>query len=74
MAKVEQATIKHARLLLKWADHFRRIANAPLKKQDSSDAWSERQAKLAASRDAINLRLRGTYELNKAKNRAKKAK
>lgn len=73
-AKLEEGAsdIDRAHKTLEWAAHFRRIANAPLRRQDSSDAWGERQSRLAASRDAIKLRLRGIMELNKAKRAAKK--
>jgi hypothetical protein len=44
------------------AQHWLRIANAPLKKQDSSDAWNERQNRLAAGRDAAKLLMRSARE------------
>lgn len=57
---------------LKMSAHFQKIANAPLKKKGTSDAWNERQNRLAAQRDATKLKLRGTMEKNKAKAKAKK--
>jgi len=51
---------------LKMGAHFMEIANAPLKRQGTSDAWNERQNRLAAGRDGIRLLLRGTLEKNLA--------
>jgi hypothetical protein len=65
-----EPTIESANHMLKLSAHFRRIANAPLKRQDSSDAWNERQNRLAASRDSLRLLIRGTMELNQAKRKA----
>ena len=72
-AQKKTATQK-AQAKLKLSAHFRRIANAPLKKQDSSDAWNERQNRLVASRDSAKLLVKGTQELNQAKRAAKKKK
>ena len=65
-------SIAHARKTLEWADHWARIANSPLKHQDDSDSWHERQNRLTAARDAVKLRLKGTMELNLAKRAIKK--
>lgn len=61
-----QRSIDHGR-------HFAEIARAPLKRQDSSDAWNERDNKLVASRTAVMMLIRGTLEKNRAK-AAKKRK
>jgi uncharacterized protein len=42
----------------KWAAQSR----APLKKQDSSDAWNERQNRLAAARDSVRSHLLASYK------------
>ncbi len=52
---------------VKMGRHFAKIANAPLKKQNSSDAWNERQNRLTAGRDSAKMLMRGTMEQNKAK-------
>jgi len=52
---------------LKLSAHFKRIADAPLTKQGTSDAWNERQNRLAASRDSAKLLIKGTIAKNQAK-------
>jgi hypothetical protein len=37
-------------------------ARAPLTKQDSSDAWNERQNRLAAARDSVRSHLLASYK------------
>jgi len=48
--------------LNKMGRHFGRISQAPLKHQDSSDAWNERQNRLAAGRDSAKLLIRGAAQ------------
>ena len=55
--------------LLALSLHFGDIGRQPLKHQDSSDAWNERQNRLAASYDAAKLQIRAALtpqELGKA--------
>ena len=47
--------------------NFSRVARAPLKKQDTSDAWNERQNRLAAARDAVKIKMKATMERNRKK-------
>ncbi len=51
----------------KMGRHFAKIANSPLKKQKTSDAWNERQNRLTAGRDSAKLLMKGTMEKNKSK-------
>ena len=57
---------------LKNSARMRKVANAPLKKKGTSDAWNERQNRLAASKDSAKLLVRGIIKKNKAKRKAKK--
>ena len=50
--------------LMEMGRHFARISRQPLKKQDSSDAWNERDNRLIAGRDAAKLLMRGAATLN----------
>lgn len=47
--------------------HFAKISRAPLKRQNSSDAWNERDNKIVASRTAAQMLMKGTIEKNKSK-------
>jgi hypothetical protein len=51
---------------------FAKMAQRPLKKQNSSDAWNERANRVSSSRDAAKLLMKGTMEKNKAKAKGKK--
>lgn len=68
----KRPTIKSATATLKLSAHFRRLSRAPLKKKGTSDAWNERQNRLASSRESAKLLIKGTRELNQAKRAAKK--
>ncbi len=68
----KKPTITNAQATLKMAAHFKKIANSPLKKKGTNDAWNERQNRLAAARDSVKLLIRGTMELNQAKRALKK--
>jgi hypothetical protein len=53
--------------MIEMGRHFGEISRAPLKKQNSSDAWNERQNRLTAGRDSAKLLVKGTMAKNKAK-------
>lgn len=68
MAKKRKKTpAEKAEATTKMGRHFGRISRAPLKRQNSSDAWNERQNRLTAGRDAAKLLIRGALEKNLAK-------
>lgn len=69
-----EPTIESANATLELSAHFRRMANAPLKRQDSSDAWNERQNRLLSSRESLRLLIKGTMALNQAKRAASGSK
>ena len=46
---------------------FADISTAPLTKQDTGDAWNERQNRLAAARDAAKIMLNATMRYNRSK-------
>lgn len=52
------------------AEHWAKIANAPLKKQHTGDAWNERQNKLVASRDAAKMHIKASLERGRARQQA----
>ena len=45
-----------------------RYSKAPLKDQDSSDAWNERQNRLANARMGVDFLMQGIMMANKLKN------
>jgi hypothetical protein len=61
--KVKKASAK----ALELAKHFGRISRAPLKRQDSSDAWNERDNKIVAGRVAFDLYIKAGLLKGKGK-------
>jgi len=52
---------------VKMGKRYAEISRMPLEKQDTSDAWNERQNRLAAGRMSADLLTKGTMLKNKAK-------
>jgi hypothetical protein len=52
------------------ARHFARISNMPLKRQNSSDAWNERDNKLVAARTAAQIHIKASLERGRARQQA----
>jgi hypothetical protein len=52
---------------IKYARKQAAMSRRPLEKQDTDDAWNERQNRLASGRIAADILLRATMKLNKAK-------
>lgn len=60
-------SLKRGNSKIKMGRHFAKISRAPLKSQDSSDAWNERSRRLASGYDAAKLLATGIIERNKAR-------
>lgn len=54
------------------ARHFGKISRAPLKRQNGSDAWSERDSRVVAGQTAANLYIQSALEKGKEKAKAKR--
>ena len=73
MAKKKVKKKKPGEAAIAMGRKFAKMAQRPLKKK-GGDAWNERQNRLASSRDAAKLLIKGTIAKNKAKAKKKKVK